>query len=96
MATDSDAPDDHPDEDIQEILEKTAVQRRQWGLKFIGVGIAATALAWVIMWLGSPLGELGGVEQTIVQVLGYGGYFLGILATLSGVALVINSWVLQY
>ncbi len=96
MATDSDTSDDPPEEDLQKILEETAVQRRGWGLKFIGVGIAATALAWLIMWLGSPLGELGGVERTIVQVLGYGGYFLGSLATLSGIALLINSLTLQH
>lgn len=96
MANDSDTPDDPPDEDLQEILEKTAAQRRWWGLQFTGVGIAAIALAWLTLWLGSPLGELGGVERTIVQVLGYGGYFLGGLATVFGVALVINSLMLEH
>jgi hypothetical protein len=96
MASETDDPAESPDEELQEILEETARERRWWGVKFIGAGLAAAALAWVVLWLGSPLGDLGGVERTIVKVLGYGGYFLGGLATLSGVALVINSLTLQH
>jgi len=81
-----------PDDDIRQLLEETALQRRWDGLKFLAAGAGGFLLSWLIFWLVGPVDELGDVERIVVLVLGYGSLLLGILSSLSGVALLINSF----
>ncbi len=95
MAPDEPDRDDPPDDEIRELLRETARQRRWNGLKFIGAGLASAALAHGLFWLIGSVDDLGGVERTVVLVVGYGGYFLGALGVLSGLALFGNSLVMS-
>ena len=87
--------DEIPDDDIRELLEETARQRRWDGLKFLGAGLGAFVLSWLIFWLIGPVDELGDVERIVVLILGYGSLVLGVLSSISGVALLVNSFTIE-
>lgn len=87
--------DEVPEDDIRELLEETAGQRRWDGLKFLAAGAGGFMLSWLIFWLLGPLDELGDVERLVVLVLGYGSLLLGVLSSVSGVALIINSYTIE-
>lgn len=82
-----------PDAELDEVLAATASDRRLDGLKMCGGGIAALALSGVMYWAtGDGSGEL---SRLLVLILTYASLFLGILLSIFGTTLVINSYYVE-
>ena len=92
MSEPSDNGSEESDADLDEIMAATAKDRRRDGLKMLGGGLGALALSALMYWLGAGDGE---VSRLLGLILTYGSLLLGILLSLFGVALIVNSYYVE-
>lgn len=89
MSNESEDDPDAPDAELDEIMAATASDRRRDGLKMLGGGLGALALSAVFHFVvGSDSGE---VSRVLVLIITYGSLLLGILLSIFGGALIVNS-----
>lgn len=92
MTEDAETSDDAED-GLDEIMRATARDRRLDGLKMCGGGVGALGLSWILYWASAPEGDTLG--NLIVYVLVYGSLLLGIMLLIFGIALVVNSYLIE-
>jgi len=89
MSEDTEEHGDAPDAELDEILAATASDRRSDGLKMLGGAIAALGLSAVFSFVVG--GDSGEVSRVLVLIVTYGSLFLGILLSIFGLTLIVNS-----
>lgn len=89
MSNESEDDPDTPDAELDEIMAATASDRRRDGLKMLGGGLGALALSAVFHFVVG--GDSGEVSRVLVLIITYGSLLLGILLSIFGGALIVNS-----